>query len=229
MLQMASGGLQVLSLVEAAVPSFDERGISNCLHCMAVLELGQERQLLASLFAAAENLNLSRFKRQGLAATAWALGSLRLNPGPRLSSQLLAAASGSLGELSGSELAQLGWGIATLRLKVDEAWLGPWRSAIVRVLPELTPQGLSMLLWSCARLTEPQQAALGGLPAAATATASSNSSSSSSGDGSQANWLHAAEKTLQQQLPEHSPHSVSICLWALGKLGYRPHKEVTSE
>lgn len=215
------------------MPSFDERGISNCLHCMAVLELGQERQLLASLLTAAENLNLSRFKRQGLAATAWALGSLRLNPGPRLSSQLLVAASGSLGQLSGAELAQLGWGIATLRLKVDDAWLGPWRKAIVRVLPELTPQGLSMLLWSCARLTEPQQAALraaGGLPAAATATASSNSSSSSSGgDGPQVNWLQAAEKALQQQLPEHSPHSVSICLWAFGKLGYRPRKEVTSE
>jgi hypothetical protein len=230
--------LQVLSLVEGAVQDFDERGLSNCMHCMAVLGLNQERQLLGSMLAAAENLlRLSRFTPQGLANMTWALGTLRLNPSPRLSSQLLAAAS-SLGRaFQGHELAQFGWGLASMRIRVEEDWLEPWRRAIVRVLPTLTPQGLSMLLWSTARLTESQHMSAG---TAATATAASSSVSSSNGtssgsgssgqeQGEQADWLQAAEARLLEQLPLHTPHSASICLWSLGKLGYRPRREVTSE
>jgi hypothetical protein len=61
------------------------------------------------------------------------------------------------------------------------------------------------------------------------AAAISSSSSSSSSSGQQVEWLQTAEATLLEQLPEHSPHSASICLWALGKLGYRPRQELTSE
>lgn len=218
--------LQVLSLVEAAIPDFNERSLSNCVHCMAVLELNQERQLLGSMLAAAENLlRLSRFTPQGLANMTWALGALRLTPNPRLSAQLLAATSSSLWQFPGRELAQFGWGIASMRIRVEKEWLEPWRNAVVRALPTVTPQGLSMLLWSTARLTESQH-----VSAVSAASAAAASSISSSGEvPEQVEWLHAAEDTLLQQLPQHTPHSASICLWALGKLGYRPRREVTSE
>lgn len=238
---------QVLSLVEAAIPDLDERGISNCIHSLAALELDQERQLLGSLLAAAEAVRLSRFTPQGLANITWALGALRVNPGPRLTAQLLSAAAGSLTKFSARELAQLGWGMASLRIRVDEGWLQPWQAAVVKALPDLSPQGLSMLLWATARLTDSQQPSITAAVAAATAAAaagdyladvssgdgnSSSSSHSSNGSGRDASelaWLLAAEETLAAQLPDHTPHSVSICLWALGKLGYRPRREVTSE
>jgi hypothetical protein len=48
--------LQVLTLVVAAAPSFDERAVSNCLHGLAVLELAQEREVISALLGAAEGM-----------------------------------------------------------------------------------------------------------------------------------------------------------------------------
>lgn len=230
---------QVLSLVEAAIPDLDERGLSNCMHCMAVLELNQERQLLRSMLAAAENiLQTSGFAPQGLANLTWALGTLRVNPGPRLSAQLLAAAGSNLGKFQAVELAQYGWGLASLHLRVEEAWLKPWRKAVVRVLPQVTPQGLSMLLWATARLSETQQLSVSAAAAAAVAgssagaagvSSSSSSSSSVAAEQQEGAFLQAAEATFQQQLKQHTPHSVSMCLWALAKMGHRPSRDVTGE
>jgi hypothetical protein len=47
--------LQVLTLIVAAAPSFDERAISNCLHGLAALELSQEREVIAALLGQAES------------------------------------------------------------------------------------------------------------------------------------------------------------------------------
>jgi hypothetical protein len=55
---------QVLALVEAAAPEFDERCISNCLHALAALELSGERALISRLLAAAEGVRLARFTPQ---------------------------------------------------------------------------------------------------------------------------------------------------------------------
>jgi hypothetical protein len=51
-----AAAVQVLTLVVAAAPSFDERAVSNCLHGLAVLELAQEREVIAALLGAAEGL-----------------------------------------------------------------------------------------------------------------------------------------------------------------------------
>ena len=83
------------------MPDLNERGICNCIHSLAALELNQEQQLLGSLLAAAENMRLSRFTPQGLANIIWALGALHVNPGPRVSAQLLEAAVGSLDRWGG--------------------------------------------------------------------------------------------------------------------------------
>jgi hypothetical protein len=47
--------LQVLTLIVAAAPTFDERAISNCLHGLAALELSQEREVIAALLGQAES------------------------------------------------------------------------------------------------------------------------------------------------------------------------------
>jgi hypothetical protein len=221
--------LQVLLLVEAALPDMDERALTNCIHSMAALELNQERQLLGAMLAAAEQLmRLSRLKPQGLASMTWALGSLRLNPNPRFATALLAAGSSSLHAFAGLDLAQFGWGLATMRVRVEEEWLGPWRVAVARVLPSLTPQGVSMVLWSTARLTESRMSVAAAAAAAMTASVGTSSSSSSMSL-EEREWLLAVEEQLLWQLEQHTPHSVSICLWSLGKMGLRPRKEFTSE
>lgn len=204
----------------------EERGLTNCIHCLAVLELNQERQLLGAMLAAAEQqLRLSRLTTQGLANMTWALGSLRLNPSPRFATALLAAGSSSMHAFSGLDLAHFGWGLATMRIRVEEEWLGPWRAAVVRVLPSLTLQGLSMVLWSTARLNESRLSVSAAAAAAMTASVGSSSGSINSSSGMSAQereWLHAVEEQLLWQLQQVTPHSVSICLWALGKMGYRP-------
>jgi hypothetical protein len=141
-----------------------------------------------------------------------------------MSAQLLSAASSCLFQFKGHELAQFGWGLATMKIRVEQQWLEPWQGAVTGVLPQLTPQGLAMLLWATARLTEQQHMSVSTVAAAAAAMGDGSISSSSS---SSKEWLGAVEGVLQQQLLQHGTHSLSICLWAMGKLGYQPHREVT--
>jgi hypothetical protein len=226
--------LQLLSLITSGVHEFDERGISNILHGLAVLELDQERELLSSLLSAAEAIQFSRFSPQGLANTAWALAALHVHPGERLSQKLLAASAGMMTSFKPIELAQLGWAVAALHIRVPEQWFRVWRGSVGQVLQGLTPQGMSMVVWAAARMSDHQlppaspstylQQQQQHTAAAATAAASgghSGSSSSNDGPGDLLRWLQAVEKAIGRQVWDFSPHSLSICLWGIARLGYR--------
>lgn len=219
--------MQVLQLVAAAVPDYDERCISNTLHGLAVLELYQERELLASLLTAAERVSLSSFKPQGLANTAWALATLHLNPGPRLTQQLLTASHNVITQFKPLELAQLGWAYGALRIRVSEQWARSWRAAVGRGLPRFSPQGISMVLWGAVRMWEVQQTLQ---PAAQFVPQQYNSSSTEPADGTaaeHAEWLQAVEEAMKGHMQQYTPHSLSICLWGLARLGYKPSRGFT--
>eukprot|EP00878_Enallax_costatus_P011478 GHUV01011982.1.p1 GENE.GHUV01011982.1~~GHUV01011982.1.p1 ORF type:complete len:572 (+),score=142.11 GHUV01011982.1:232-1716(+) len=221
---------QVLQLVAAAVPEYNERCISNTLHGLAVLELYQERELLASLLTAAERVSLSSFKPQGLANTAWALATLHLNPGPRLTQQLLSASNSVLTQFKPLELAQLGWAFGALRIRVSEQWARSWRAAVSRGLNGFTPQGISMVMWGAVRMWEVQQTLQ---PTAQFVPQQYSSSSSTESPDStaaeHAEFLQAVEAAMHAQIQRHSPHSLSICLWGLARLGYKPSKGFTCD
>ncbi|KAF6263227.1 hypothetical protein COO60DRAFT_485251 [Scenedesmus sp. NREL 46B-D3] len=245
---------QVLTLVVAAAPSFDERAVSNCLHGLAVLELGQEREVIATLLAAAEGLGLAAFTPQGLANTAWALATLRVNPGLRLTAQLLSASGAAMRKFKPVELAQLGWGLAVLRVRAPEPWVAAWRGAVAAVIDRLNPQGVSMVLWAAARIWEHQehsalqqlwmsqqqqhlqqqgrQAAARASPVTqqqAGALYSAAADTGAAAAGPPAGWMAAAEAAMQRQLHLYTPHSLSICLWAFAKLGHRPTDSFTGK
>ncbi|KAF8056871.1 TBC2 [Scenedesmus sp. PABB004] len=213
---------QVLVLVSGAVPDMDPRAISNVLHGLATLELGEERELIGALLAAAEGLGLSAFDPQGLANMAWALASLRVRPGPRLSGQLLSASAACIGGFKPVELAQLGWAVASLRLRPPDGWTAAWRAAAARRMDWLGPQGMAMVLWAAARIEERQDGALAAAAAAATAAPGAARGGAGAGGASGAAWLDAAEACMLRGIAAYSPHSLGICLWSLARLGHRP-------
>uniref|UniRef100_A0A383VCV1 FAST kinase leucine-rich domain-containing protein n=1 Tax=Tetradesmus obliquus TaxID=3088 RepID=A0A383VCV1_TETOB len=243
---------QVLTLVVAAAPSFDERAISNCLHGLAVLELAQEREVIGALLGAAESVGLAAFTPQGLANSAWALATLRVNPGPRLTAQLLQSSGAAMRKFKPVELAQLGWGLAVLRVRAPEPWVAAWRGAVAAVIDKLNPQGVSMVLWAAARIWEHQEhSALQQLwlsqqqgisqqqlprassplqqQGAVAAVQGSWTDTGAAAAGPPAGWMAAAEAAIRRQLHQYTPHSLSICLWAFAKLGHRPADSFTAK
>jgi hypothetical protein len=124
-----------------------------------------------------------------------------VNPGPRFSAQLVAAAAGVLplrmrrGGFTAAGLSQLGWALGVLRVRVDDAWLAAWRDAVTRQL--------QVLLAASTRLRR----AAGG--------SSGGSSGGGSGGGSDGSSDGSAETV--------SPQSLAMLLWATARLTEHHH------
>ncbi|WIA21123.1 hypothetical protein OEZ85_005438 [Tetradesmus obliquus] len=207
---------QVLTLVVAAAPSFDERAISNCLHGLAVLELAQEREVIGALLGAAESIGLAAFTPQGLANSAWALATLRVNPGPRLTAQLLQSSGAAMRKFKPVELAQLGWGLAVLRrarsLSMRETANVLWAMGRLGAAPN-DPDVLRLLM---------KQLYYGMQDANGRDLASSLWALASIGHKPDKAWMGIFGAQAEALVHEFTPQEIANLLWAYAKLGMKP-------
>ena len=146
---------QLCSLALPLLPECNAWGLSNMLHSISSLPANATLLRLAGALVARAQPQLANFTNQGLANTAWALATLRMNcsfTAPPVFLDALVAASKSQAHLFNAQgVSNLIWSLAKLQ-HYNKALMEALLTAAMPQLAEFDPQGLANMAWALATL-----------------------------------------------------------------------------
>ena len=186
------------------------------------------------LLVESSSSRLSAFSNQDLSMTILALGKLQHTPPQAWQDAFWGATAARAGQLSGQQLANMLAGAGRLRLAPPPAWLADLLDASADQLTSWSAEAQAGVLlalgslgqapptaWLARLLGDLQRRNYGSAPAALTAAVHGLALL---GHAPSDAWLTGYLATLRQRLQLLSGRQLGTCLWALGRLRWRPDR-----